>query len=243
MAHGAAGPDHRLTMTRAQITPGPAAAVPWRARAVRIAVVDDHPVVRVGLCDLLSDQPDFDVVGAATSYDEAVELATRESVDVAVVDYQLGRSTGLWLSHRLKRLPDPPGVVLYTGHGGGLLAAACVVAEADALVRKTAPAPELFGAIRAAAAGCSRLPLLADPVAEAARRRLRPDEQVIFGMLVAGFPRASIARHLRLPATELEARLRLMLGVLEDTRAAPACSDGIGRRVEQRPRRRRRSRG
>ncbi len=57
---------------------------------LRLMVVDDHPAVRLGLKQLLDDQPDFVVVDAASSAEEARSLAEREPIDVAVVDYQLG---------------------------------------------------------------------------------------------------------------------------------------------------------
>jgi hypothetical protein len=58
-------------------------------------------------------------------------LAERERIDVAVVDYQLGSRSGLWLSRMLKRLDPPPRVVIYSAYCDGPLSAACVVAEAE----------------------------------------------------------------------------------------------------------------
>ena len=57
---------------------------------LRVLVVDDHPAVRLGVLQLLDDQPDLVVVDAASSAEEARALAEREPIDVAVVDYQLG---------------------------------------------------------------------------------------------------------------------------------------------------------
>src|SRR5207248_11769676 len=70
----------------------------------RLLVVDDHPAVRAGLRELLADEPDFSVVAAVDSAEAAVEVARREPIDLAVVDYQLGGRNGLWLSRKLKRL-------------------------------------------------------------------------------------------------------------------------------------------
>ena len=103
---------------------------------LRVLVVDDHPAVRMGLRELFEDQPDFVVVAAVDSADAAMALAEREPIDVAVVDYQLGSRNGLWLSRKLKRLPQPPRVVIYSAYCDGPLAATSVVAEADGLVSK-----------------------------------------------------------------------------------------------------------
>src|SRR6201999_3978808 len=98
---------------------------------LRLLVVDDHPAVRMGLRELFEDQPDFVVVAAVESADAAMALAEREPIDVAVVDYQLGSRNGLWLSRKLKRLAQPPRVVIYSAYCDGPLAATSVVAEAD----------------------------------------------------------------------------------------------------------------
>ena len=127
---------------------------------LRVLVVDDHPAVRLGLLQLLDDQPDFVVVEAACSAEEARSLAEREPIDVAVVDYQLGSRSGLWLTRMLKELEPAPGVVMYSAYCDGPLAAACVVAGADGLVSKGGVGAELCHAVRAVARGYSRLPLV-----------------------------------------------------------------------------------
>ena len=118
---------------------------------LRVLVVDDHPAVRLGLLQLLDDQPDFEVVDAASSAEEARSLAERDPIDVAVVDYQLGSRSGLWLSRMLKRLEPAPGVVIYSAFSDGPLAAASVVAGADGLVSKGGAGAELCHAVRSVA--------------------------------------------------------------------------------------------
>ena len=86
----------------------PALAPDTSDSPLRVLVVDDHPAVRMGLRELLDDEPDFVVVAAVDSAEAAMALAEREPIDVAVVDYQLGGRNGLWLSRKLKRLPKPP---------------------------------------------------------------------------------------------------------------------------------------
>jgi DNA-binding NarL/FixJ family response regulator len=189
---------------------------------VRVLVVDDHPAVRLGLLQLLDDQPDFDVVDAACSAEEARSLAEREPIDVAVVDYQLGSRSGLWLTRMLKRLERPPGVVIYSAFSDGPLAAACVVAGADGLVNKGGPGAELCHAIRAVARGQSRLPLVPPTLAGAMRRRLGSEEQAIFGMLLAGIDPDEVAATLGISPGSLDSRRWAMLHKLEGLRPDPA---------------------
>src|SRR6516165_4791325 len=152
----------------------------------RLLVVDDHPAVRAGLRELLADEADFEVVAAVSSAEDALEIARREPIDVAVVDYQLGGRNGLWLSRKLKRLPDPPAVLIYSAYADGVLAAAAVVAEGDALVSKGNLGRELCEAIRRVASGHKHMPPLSPRLAESLRRRLDDHEKAIFGMLLAG---------------------------------------------------------
>jgi len=201
---------------------------------LRVLVVDDHPAVRLGLLQLLDDQPDFDVVDAASSAEEARSLAEREPIDVAVVDYQLGSRSGLWLTRMLKRLEPAPSVVMYSAFSDGPLAAACVVAGADGLVSKGRAGAELCHAIRAVARGQSRLPLVPPTLAGAMRRRLGAEDQAIFGMLLAGIDPSEIAITLGISERALDSRRWAMLHKLEGLRPEPAGGPLTGGRITRR---------
>jgi len=192
------------------------------AEMIRCLVVDDHPAVRMGLLGLLEDQPDFVVLDAVATAEAAVAFAESNAIDVAVVDYQLGGRNGLWVSRKLKRLPEPPRVVIYSAYSDGILAAACVVAEADGLVSKARLGSELCDAIRRVAQGQLLLPTVRPALADSMRRRLGSDEQAIFGMLLAGISPPEIAHTLGFSAGELESSLWTMLRKLERLEVEPA---------------------
>ena len=188
---------------------------PSQATRMRLLVVDDHPAMRAGLRDLLADEVDFDVVAVAASAEDALVAAASEPIDLAVVDYQLGGRNGLWLSRKLKRLPEPPAVLIYSAYTDGVLAAAAVVAEADAVVSKATLGFELCEAIRRVAGGHRHMPLLPQAVAEGVRRRLDDQEKAIFGMLLAGIAPTEVAAMLGLSAADLESILWSMLRRLD----------------------------
>lgn len=188
---------------------------------VHCLVVDDHPAIRVGLRELLAAEPAFEIVDAVASAEAAVAVAERWRVDVAIVDYQLGGRSGLWCSRKLKRLVDPPAVLVYSAFSDHLLAAACVVAEADGLVSKAALGSELCEKVRDAALGVTCLPIVSPVVAASVLRRLDPEEQAIFGMMSAGIAVVEIGRTLGLAHGELEARLAGMLRKLERIERVP----------------------
>jgi DNA-binding NarL/FixJ family response regulator len=178
---------------------------------IRCLVVDDHPAVRVGLHDLLTDQPGFEVLDAVATAEAAVSFAERHELDVAIVDYQLGGRNGLWVSRKLKRLPTPPGVLIYSAYSDYVLAAACVVAEADGLVSKARLGSDLYEAIRQVARGVRLLPVVPPSLAAGMRHRLDSEEQAIFGMLLAGIATPQIALTLDLSHADLERRLSVMV--------------------------------
>lgn len=182
---------------------------------IRCLVVDDHPAIRLGLRELLGAEPGIEVLDAVPTAEAAVAFVQRSRIDVAVVDYQLGGRSGLWCSRKLKRLADPPAVLVYSAFSDHLLAAACVVAQVDGLVSKASLGSELCERIREAAAGSSRLPLIPPALADSMRRRLDPAEQAVYGMMRAGIATEEIGRTLGSDHGELEGRLWTMLRKLE----------------------------
>jgi DNA-binding NarL/FixJ family response regulator len=200
-----------------------------RSRDVtRLLVVDDHAAVRAGLRDMLADEPDFDVVAAVATAEEGLSVAEGQVIDLAVVDYQLGGRTGLWLSRKLKRLPQPPSVLIYSAYADDVLSAAAVVAEADGIVSKAGLGSELCDSIRAVASGGHRLRPVPPWLSQPLRHRFGHEEQAIFGMLLAGIARYDIAQTLGMSEEELDSRLWAMLRTLESPRAAaPAATMAI----------------
>lgn len=180
-----------------------------------LLVVDDHVAVRRGLYQLLSEQPDFHVLGAASCAEEAMLIAELERPAVAVIDFQLPRRNGLWLTRKLKHLPTAPRVLIYSAYGDGLLTASSVMSGADGLVSKARLGAELCHAIRRVARGQSEFPAIPPAVSELLRQRLDDEEQAVFGMALAGIPRPEIAQILQISRARLESRISQMLGKFE----------------------------
>ncbi len=119
--------------------------------AIRVVVVDDHPVVRDGTAALLAAQAGIAVVGTASSLDEARETLRSTTADVVLLDIRLGAESGLNL---LAAGPDPaPGVIVLTAYDYPQYADAALRLGASGFVLKTAPLTELLDVIRRVAAG------------------------------------------------------------------------------------------
>ncbi len=184
-------------------------------REIRLMVVDDHPAVRLGMVQLLEGQRDFSVEVVCINAEGAVAEAERLGIDVAVVDYHLGGRNGLWACRRLKQMPEPPRVIIYSAFANEHLATCCAVAGADGVLNKGTLGSELCDTVRAVDHGRRVMPKPSQPIADMLRRRLDETEQPIFGMLMAGIPRIEIGQTLGMSARELSTREVVMLRKLE----------------------------
>jgi DNA-binding NarL/FixJ family response regulator len=122
---------------------------------IRVAIVDDHPIVRDGTAALLAAIPDLAVVGVAASVAEARPLLDASEVDVLLLDIRLGTGSGfdLLASPAGPDAPVRPAIVVVTAYDYPQYAEAALRLGAAGLVLKTAPIGELVDAVRRAAAG------------------------------------------------------------------------------------------
>lgn len=83
---------------------------------IKVFIVDDHPVFRQGLCDVLETDPDLKVVGEAADGEVAVELVHEINPDVILMDINLPTINGLQVTRKIKaQLPDMK-VIMITGY-------------------------------------------------------------------------------------------------------------------------------
>ena len=119
-------------------------------RPIRIAIVDDHPVVREGTAALLATVPGLCIAGTAGSLEDSIPLLDPAAVDVLLLDIRLGSQSGLTL---LGGKASLPAIVVLTAYDYPQYAAAALRLGASGFVLKTAPIAELVEAIRRAASG------------------------------------------------------------------------------------------
>jgi DNA-binding NarL/FixJ family response regulator len=173
------------------------------AALIRVAVVDDHPVVRDGTAALLATQPGLEVVGVASTVEEAVELIGRAPIDVVLLDIRLGADSGLRLLQTDLASPAPAIVVL-SAYDYPQYADAALRLGAAGFVVKTAPLTELLDAIERAAAG--GLAFQVRPQARGAR--LSPRERDVVRLLVDGRTNDEIGAALSIGVRTVETHLR-----------------------------------
>jgi DNA-binding NarL/FixJ family response regulator len=178
---------------------------------IRILLVDDHPALRAGLSAVIRAEPGLVALGAAESEAELWPALHRTRPDVVVLDYHLPDTDGLQLCRRMKREIPPPAVLIYSAYADGSLVIPALLAGADGLVHKGAPARELYDAIRQVAQGRRTLPPVSREQLEQASARLDGEDLPVLTMALDGTPQNEIAEALRVAPTEVAARLDRMM--------------------------------
>ena len=200
---------------------------------VRVFLVDDHEVVRRGLIDLLSADPELEVVGEADSVAQALARIPALAPDVAVLDVRLPDGNGIELCRDLlSRIPDLRCLMLTSFTSDEAMLDA-ILAGASGYVVKDIKGMELAQAIKDVGAGRS---LLDNRAAAALMAKLRddaersdplsaltPQERALLDLLGEGLTNKQIAARMFLAEKTVKnyvSRLLAKLGMERRTQAA-----------------------
>ena len=196
---------------------------------IRVAIADDHKVVRVGLEQLLGTFEGVETIGASSGGAEAVELCRTERPDVLLLDLSMPEVDGIEVTRRLRDAGVPTRVVVFTSFSDRERIVQALDAGAIGYLLKDAEPDEILGAIRAAARGES--PLAPRAAAELlADRRARPNdveltvrEKEVLTLVVEGLANKQIARRMGISEKTVKGHLTNLfqrIGVADRTQAA-----------------------
>ena len=139
-------------------------------RRSRILIVDDHPILRAGVRQMLASEPDLDVCGEGDSVTSGKQLVTRTQPDLVILDLSLSEGTGLefvrWLRDSWPMLP----ALVFSVHDEVLFAERVLRSGARGYVMKREAVSGLVAAIRQVLAG--RI-YVSEALAQAMLERLR----------------------------------------------------------------------
>ncbi|MFB7908877.1 response regulator [Kitasatospora sp. NPDC056076] len=210
---------------------------------IRTMVVDDDALVRLGLVDLLAQDPALTVVAEAADGLQAVELARGRRIDVALMDIRMPRLDGIAATRRLRQLPDAPRVIALTTFDLDEYVYQALAAGADGFLLKDTPPAEIARAVHVVAAGqgmlhpaaarrlIDRYHRVGAPRSVAARGRiagLTPRETDVLRELADGLSNAEIAGVLGMRESTVKAhvsRILTALGVANRVQAALLARD------------------
>jgi len=120
---------------------------------IRVLLVDDHQIVRLGLMTLINDQPGMEVVGEAGTAAEAVRAAARLRPDVVLMDIRMPGEGGIEATRQITTQFPQTKVVMLTSFADDELVVRAIRAGAVGYVLKQVDNAELLRAIAAAARG------------------------------------------------------------------------------------------
>lgn len=141
---------------------------------IRVMVVDDHEMVRRGICSYLETEEDLEVVGQAHSGQSAVKLAVQLEPDVILMDLVMQDGTGIEASEQIKqKLPDVQ-IIILTSYIDEALIFPALEAGALSYILKTSQAEDIVKAIRLA---IKKESIIEPKVASKMLRKLRDDSQ------------------------------------------------------------------
>ena len=120
---------------------------------IRVLVVDDHELVRSGITRMLADNPDIDVIGQASSGEEAIDCVRENRPDIVLMDIRMPGIGGLEATRRILRIDDSIRVIVVTACADDPYPARVMQSGATAHVTKGADIQEMVRAIRKAHSG------------------------------------------------------------------------------------------
>ena len=125
---------------------------------IRVMVVDDHAIVRIGLKQVLDLSGEFKVVGQAADGEEAVRVAAEVSPDLVLMDVIMPRKDGVEACREIMASSSEVRVVMLTASNAEDAVVESVAAGASGYLLKETDMEQLLSALRSAAVGDFRLP-------------------------------------------------------------------------------------
>lgn len=203
---------------------------------IRIAVVDDHPMMRRGVTETLAENEDLELVGVGGSADDALRLAEEESPDLMLLDIALPGG-GIEIAQEIARSYPGIKVVMLTVREDRATVNAALRAGARGYIVKGVDGPELMSALRRVNSGESYVtPALAaqllagregndaaTPAVDGATAKLTVRERQIVQLVGNGLSNLEIAEQLALTESTVKhymTRILQKLGLRNRTEAA-----------------------
>jgi DNA-binding NarL/FixJ family response regulator len=192
---------------------------------IRLLLVDDHYVVRMGLRGVFEDEPDLAVVAEAEDAAQALARFREHRPDVTLMDVRLPGSNGIDATKAIRAEFPTARIVMLTTYDGDEDIHRALAAGALGYLLKSAPGPELLAAIRAAHAGRAFLP---EPVRRRLAERgehaaLTTRELEVLQLITKGLNNREIGEVLGISTNTTKAHLKHILaklGVADRTEAA-----------------------
>jgi DNA-binding NarL/FixJ family response regulator len=190
---------------------------------IRLLLADDHTVVRKGFRLILSQYPEFEVVGEASAGHEAVALAGTLAPDIVIMDVAMPRLNGVMATKAILEAQPHCRVLMLSMHGDAVYVRESLRAGAKGYLTKDAVDSDLVAAVRALAAGHAYLsPSISNTVLTDYRQqvgeagdKLTTREREVLQLLAEGLTAKEIAKRLDISAYTVDAHRSRILRKLQ----------------------------
>lgn len=205
-------------------------------KPVRVLVVDDHEVTRVGLRTVLNREAGIDVIGEAANMTDAIHEACRLQPDVVLMDVRLSGGSGVDACRAIKDICPATRVLFLTSYQDDEAVLAAVIGGAAGYLLKHVNAEALVRAIHAVAQGQSILdPAITQPLLtrmrlqkeegpESQRAPLSSQQQRVLALVAEGKTNKEIGASLELSDKTVKNYIRFIFQKLKVTRRAQAAA-------------------
>ena len=196
---------------------------------IRLLIVDDHPVVRVGLSSMLTKHKGIQIAGVAASAEEAFAVLAGRTVDVILLDLRMPRMSGIDALRVIAKQPSPPRVLILSSFEFEEDIFRAVEAGARGYLLKDMSRDEIVAAITAVHAGKRYFPPAI--AARLAERKLRSTlsarEVEILELLAKGLTNKEIGKALGISRHTVRNQIYSITQKLEVADRTEAASEGI----------------
>ncbi len=124
-----------------------------KLKKIRVLVADDHPAFREGLCRLLEDVEDLEIVAKAADGEEAIRLAEEQLPDVVIIDISMPVLSGIDAAKQIKMSSPSTAIIMVSAFDYQSYVLAALRVKASGYLLKNVPIDELVNAIRLVHAG------------------------------------------------------------------------------------------
>jgi DNA-binding NarL/FixJ family response regulator len=212
---------------------------------LRILLVDDHEVVRVGVRALIERQPGMEVIGEASTVREAVSQAEQLAPDVVVLDIRLPGGSGLEACRQIKAHRPETRIIILTSYPDDEVLFDAIAGGADAYVLKQIGSDDLIYALERVGRGESLLDPTVTNQVFAKMREVRREERAhafaelsvqemqILARIAEGETNREIGEAIHLSEKTVRNYVSIILSKLEVTSRAQAAAYAARNRIEE----------
>lgn len=195
--------------------------------SISLLVADDHNIIRSGLCALLKNEPDFEIVGEATSGRAAVSLAVELSPNILIMDIAMPLLNGVEATRQVVRECKSTKVIVLSAYDDDIHIEAVMAAGAAAYLLKHTAAAEICRAVREVHNGnayfsptvaerlrAKSISKLEQPREDTRREPLTFRESEVLQLIAEGFSNKQIAGELNISIKTIEKHRQSLMAKL-----------------------------